>query len=100
MCCTIPAASSSQGSGTATRSPCAESLGEIMSFTRRFTLGTLFGGGALAGGASFGQAAAPDCPASHASNRARGVEGQRKADLGNGTFLNPIVPGDHPDPSI
>ncbi|MCX6544589.1 MAG: family 43 glycosylhydrolase [Acidobacteria bacterium] len=31
---------------------------------------------------------------------ARGVEGQRKADLGNGTFLNPIVAGDHPDPSI
>lgn len=32
--------------------------------------------------------------------RARGIEGQRKADLGNGTFLNPIVAGDHPDPSI
>jgi xylan 1,4-beta-xylosidase len=30
----------------------------------------------------------------------RGFEGQRKADLGNGTFLNPIVPGDHPDPTI
>lgn len=29
-----------------------------------------------------------------------GVEGQRKADLGNGTFLNPIVSGDHPDPTI
>jgi len=31
---------------------------------------------------------------------ARGIEGQRKADLGNGTYLNPIVAGDHPDPSI
>ena len=31
---------------------------------------------------------------------ARGVEGQRKADLGNGTYLNPIMSGDHPDPSI
>jgi xylan 1,4-beta-xylosidase len=31
---------------------------------------------------------------------AKGVEGQRRADLGNGTFLNPIVAGDHPDPSI
>jgi beta-xylosidase len=30
----------------------------------------------------------------------RGVEGQRKADLGNGTYLNPILAGDHPDPSI
>ncbi len=29
-----------------------------------------------------------------------GVEGQRKADLGNGYYLNPIVSGDHPDPSI
>jgi beta-xylosidase len=31
---------------------------------------------------------------------ARGVEGQRKADLGDGTFLNPLLAGDHPDPSI
>jgi xylan 1,4-beta-xylosidase len=31
---------------------------------------------------------------------AKGIEGQRKADLGNGYFLNPIFPGDHPDPSI
>ena len=31
---------------------------------------------------------------------AAGIEGQRKADLGNGTFLNPIIAGDHPDPTI
>ncbi|NJB81020.1 family 43 glycosylhydrolase [Xanthomonas arboricola] len=31
---------------------------------------------------------------------ARGIEGQRKADLGNGSYLNPIVAGDHPDPTI
>lgn len=31
---------------------------------------------------------------------ARGVEGQRQGDLGNGRFLNPILAGDHPDPSI
>ncbi len=31
---------------------------------------------------------------------AKGIEGQRKADLGNGTFLNPIIAGDHPDPTI
>ncbi|WNO54821.1 family 43 glycosylhydrolase [Stakelama saccharophila] len=30
----------------------------------------------------------------------RGFEGQRKADLGDGTFLNPVFAGDHPDPSI
>lgn len=29
-----------------------------------------------------------------------GIEGQRKADLGDGTFLNPIIAGDHPDPTI
>ena len=27
-------------------------------------------------------------------------DGQRKADLGDGTFLNPIMAGDHPDPAI
>jgi xylan 1,4-beta-xylosidase len=37
---------------------------------------------------------------SQAVNWARGVEGQRKADLGNGFFLNPIMPGDHPDPTV
>ena len=30
----------------------------------------------------------------------RGVEGQRKADLGDGTLLNPILAGDRPDPTI
>ena len=30
----------------------------------------------------------------------RGVEGQRKADTGDGNFLNPILSGDHPDPTI
>lgn len=30
----------------------------------------------------------------------KGIEGQRKADLGDGTYLNPIIAGDHPDPTI
>jgi beta-xylosidase len=30
----------------------------------------------------------------------RGFEGQRKADLGDGRFLNPVLAGDHPDPTI
>ncbi|KRG69549.1 family 43 glycosylhydrolase [Pseudoxanthomonas dokdonensis] len=30
----------------------------------------------------------------------RGIENQRKADLGDGTFLNPVLAGDHPDPSV
>jgi xylan 1,4-beta-xylosidase len=33
-------------------------------------------------------------------NWQRGTEGQRKADLGDGRFLNPIMAGDHPDPTI
>lgn len=31
---------------------------------------------------------------------ARGTEGQRLADQGNGRFLNPVFAGDHPDPTI
>jgi beta-xylosidase len=34
------------------------------------------------------------------TNWMRGVEGQRKADLGEGFYLNPILAGDHPDPSV
>ncbi|WP_328595421.1 family 43 glycosylhydrolase [Rugamonas rivuli] len=30
----------------------------------------------------------------------RGIEGQRKADLGNGTYVNPIIGGDHADPTV
>lgn len=30
----------------------------------------------------------------------RGVENQRQADLGDGTFLNPVLAGDPPDPSV
>ena len=30
----------------------------------------------------------------------KGFEGQRIADLGDGTFLNPVFAGDHPDPTI
>ncbi|MBV8603838.1 MAG: family 43 glycosylhydrolase [Pelomonas sp.] len=29
-----------------------------------------------------------------------GVEGQRRADRGDGSYLNPIVAGDHPDPTV
>jgi len=50
-------------------------------------------GGLLAAPAASAIAAAPTAPA-------RGFEGQRKADLGDGTFLNPILAGDHPDPTI
>lgn len=29
-----------------------------------------------------------------------GIDGQRRADLGNGQYLNPILSGDYPDPAI
>src|SRR4051794_11750691 len=32
--------------------------------------------------------------------RVRGFENQRRADLGNGQYLNPIIAGDHADPSV
>lgn len=47
-------------------------------------------------------AAARDQPCGAADGPAwpRGIEGQRKADLGDGRFLNPILAGDYPDPSV
>lgn len=39
------------------------------------------------------------CPAVPTTWR-RGIEGQRQADQGDGTFINPIIAGDHPDPTI
>ena len=51
---------------------------------------------ALTGGAS----AAPVRTAEARPLWGRGFEGQRKADLEDGRFLNPILAGDYPDPSI
>ncbi|KQZ28220.1 family 43 glycosylhydrolase [Duganella sp. Root1480D1] len=53
----------------------------------------------MAGAAAATAAGAPACPPG-ALQHGHGIEGQRKADLGNGMFLNPIVPGDHADPTI
>ncbi len=41
-----------------------------------------------------------DGPHSMQPTWARGIEGQRRPELGNGSFLNPILAGDHPDPSV
>jgi len=35
-----------------------------------------------------------------AARPARGSEGQRRAALGDGRYLNPIIAGDHPDPTV
>lgn len=57
-------------------------------------------GGALAAPVLAASAASSaQCPQA-APRWKRGVEGQRRADLGKGQFLNPIMPGDHPDPTI
>ena len=44
--------------------------------------------------------AAPEADLKPAQDSSYGIEGQRKADLSDGTYLNPIVSGDHPDPTV
>ncbi|MDM4765193.1 family 43 glycosylhydrolase [Pelomonas sp. SE-A7] len=39
-------------------------------------------------------------PAMAAPQFGQGLEGQRRADLGKGWFRNPVVPGDHADPTV
>jgi beta-xylosidase len=72
--------------------------------TRRQTLKSLLLGAAaapLAHNASAAQRESTACaPSSSEPRWARGVEGQRKADFGNGAFLNPIMAGDRADPTI
>lgn len=71
-----------------------------MSNTRRdvFKMGTATGLVSLLGplSAQAGPAVAPVASA----RRGTGPEGQRHPDLGNGKYLNPILAGDHPDPSV
>ena len=60
------------------------------------------GGASVAGADTAVAAAAPgrcDKPAA-TTLWSPGIEGQRRADLGNGRYLNPVVAGDHPDPTI
>ena len=71
-----------------------------MKTTRREALGVLLGATGVAALAAApasrgGRSCAPD-----AAGWGRGFEGQRKADRGDGTFLNPVMSGDHPDPSL
>ena len=78
-----------------------------MTTTRREALGALLGAGASVAATTTGNAAGAKAPAVPACagdwsklRWATGFEGQRKPDLGDGTFLNPLISGDHPDPSI
>jgi xylan 1,4-beta-xylosidase len=59
----------------------------------------------LLAGAGLGLAPGATPAAERAANAGvpqwrRGIEGQRQADQGDGTYVNPIIPGDHPDPTI
>src|SRR6476469_4624850 len=78
-----------------------------MKTTRREALGVLLwaSGAAATAAAPASAKAASSKPAASAcaadvTGWGSGFEGQRKADRGDGTFLNPIVSGDHPDPSV
>jgi beta-xylosidase len=50
--------------------------------------------------ATSGSTSADPCQARADATWARGFEGQRRADLGDGCYLNPVLAGDHPDPSV
>jgi xylan 1,4-beta-xylosidase len=71
--------------------------------TRREALALMLTGsaaqplGALAKAAPSAPAA---CEAAPTLRWSTGVEGQRMADLGDGRFLNPILPGDFADPTV
>lgn len=65
----------------------------VPSALRRTLLGALGAGGLAASLPETLWAAAPGAIA-------RGIESQRIADQGDGTFLNPVLAGDHPDPTI
>ncbi len=77
-----------------------------MKATRRQALGLL--GSAVAMPAAAGMWHEARYPAEDSGAQCRlavsgwklGSEGQRLADLGDGRFLNPILPGDHPDPAV
>jgi xylan 1,4-beta-xylosidase len=74
----------------------------MVDINRRGALGSLLTGAAVAaapGAANAQMGTLPGKPTS-GPTWAKGIEGQRKADLGDGAFLNPILAGDHPDPSI
>ncbi|HEY0087026.1 MAG TPA: family 43 glycosylhydrolase [Allosphingosinicella sp.] len=73
--------------------------------TRRGTLGSLALAGAAPAllapaGRALAQAGGTPVPQPPEPRWGKGFEGQRIADRGDGTFLNPIMSGDHPDPTI
>ncbi len=71
-----------------------------MTSTRRAAFKALVAGSLVAPGAAQTATTCVTRKKANAPKWGAGIEGQRKADLGDGFFLNPIVSGDHPDPTI
>jgi xylan 1,4-beta-xylosidase len=71
---------------------------DLTDTSRRKAFKTMLAGAALPLVPAAAQAATVQ--AATAPRWGQGPEGQRKADLGDGMFQNPIVAGDHPDPTI
>lgn len=67
---------------------------------RRHAIKTMLGTLTVPVAAGCSAAVQSEEPTSGAPRWVDDVEGQRKADLGNGTFRNPIISGDRPDPTI
>jgi xylan 1,4-beta-xylosidase len=76
--------------------------GRAVELSRRELFGTAAVGGSLLGLAPAAALQTGSCPpvASAAPPWRRGYDNQRIADLGDGRFLNPLMSGDHPDPTI
>lgn len=68
--------------------------------TRRDAFKAVAVGAALSGGGALLSSRASGAPQLPQPSWGQGVEGQRRADLGDGTFRNPILAGDHPDPTV
>ncbi len=71
-----------------------------MTTNRRDALKSVGLSALLFGGAGAAEAATTAKKPAGPPTWGKTFEGQRKADLGNGTFLNPILAGDHPDPAV
>lgn len=71
--------------------------GRAHPFTRR---GALSGAALTALGLAAPVRATTSPPPTPAPGWRRGLDNQRIADLGDGTFLNPVLSGDRPDPAI
>jgi len=69
----------------------------MTSHSRRHAVKTLLASASLPLVPAASQAAPAPAPA---PGWRRGVEGQRQADQGDGTYRNPVIAGDHPDPTV